>query len=177
MAFTQDDKERFVLHIAYHMGSGSDGLVTELSLPFTADSTSTVSTWQQALLAEQATFSKDNNLTRTADTRTHGLCTSPLGDAIAINISHHPSEGVEYATNSDQISSVIMSSTKEDEQSGMLSSGSPSHPYGEDFILGIEHALTICRNHGRGLTFQFTVHLDTTVPREHRSGLPACSCS
>jgi hypothetical protein len=60
--------------------------------------------------------------------RAYGLCTSPFGDLVAVNVSFHPSDGVEYTTNSDELSHLITSQCNDDLQSALA--GSPSSSYG-----------------------------------------------
>jgi hypothetical protein len=48
---------------------------------------------------------------------------------VAVNVSFHPSDGVEYTTNSDELSFLITSQCNDDLQFALA--GSPSNAYGK----------------------------------------------
>jgi hypothetical protein len=127
MTFVQDDNENVSVQIAYHLGSGTDR-TTSLALPFTAESALGSTNWQHDLLRGQRRFSDEWNLAGNIVARAYGLCTSPFGDLVAVNVSFHPSDGVEYTTNSDELSHLITSQCNDDLQSALA--GSPSSSYG-----------------------------------------------
>ena len=127
MTFVQDDNENISVQIAYHLGSGTDR-ITSLALPFTAHSALGSTNWQHDLLRGQRRFSDEWNLAGNIVARAYGLCTSPLGDLVAVNVSFHPSDGVEYTTNSDEVSYLITSQCNDYLQ--FVLAGSPSNAYG-----------------------------------------------
>jgi hypothetical protein len=127
MTFVQDDNENVSVQIAYHLGSGTDR-ITSLALPFTAHSGLGSTNWQHDLLRGQRRFSDEWNLAGNMMSRAYGLCTSPFGDLVAVNVSFHPSDGVEYTTNSDELSYLITSQCNDDLQFALA--GSPSNAYG-----------------------------------------------
>ncbi|KAI4722432.1 hypothetical protein E4T48_01239 [Aureobasidium sp. EXF-10727] len=112
MTFVQDDNENISVQIAYHLGSGTDR-ITSLALPFTPSSGLGSTNWQHDLLRGQRRFSDELNLAGNVMARAYGLCTSPFGDLVAVNVSFHPSDGVEYTTNSDEVSYLITKLTAE----------------------------------------------------------------
>ncbi|KAG9554194.1 hypothetical protein KCU71_g11926, partial [Aureobasidium melanogenum] len=126
MTYVQDDNENISVQIAYHLGSGTDR-ITNLGLPFTAASALGSTNWQHDLLRGQRRFSDEWNLAGNVMTRAYGLCTSPFGDLVAVNVSFHPSDGVEYTTNSDEVSYLIASQSNDDLQFALA--GSPSNAY------------------------------------------------
>lgn len=118
LCFTQDENEDMTVQLAYHLNSGTDR-ITSLKLPFTANSFVGSSPWQHDLILGQTRFSDEFRLGGNATTRTYGLCTSPLGDVVAVNVSYHPSDSVEYTTNSDELSYLITSQINEDIHSAL----------------------------------------------------------
>ncbi|KAH0014969.1 hypothetical protein KCU78_g8420, partial [Aureobasidium melanogenum] len=126
MTYVQDDNENISVQIAYHLGSGTDR-ITSLALPFTATSALGSTNWQHDLLRGQRRFSDEWNLAGNVTTRAYGLCTSPFGDLVAVNVSFHPSDGVEYTTNSDEVSYLITSQSNDDLQFALA--GSPHNAY------------------------------------------------
>ncbi|KAI4729435.1 hypothetical protein E4T49_02905 [Aureobasidium sp. EXF-10728] len=126
MTFVQDDNENISVQIAYHLGSGTDR-ITSLALPFTPSSGLGSTNWQHDLLRGQRRFSDELNLAGNVIARAYGLCTSPFGDLVAVNVSFHPSDGLEYTTNSDEVSYLITSQCNDDLQFALA--GSPSNAY------------------------------------------------
>jgi hypothetical protein len=128
LTFVQDDNDNVSVQIAYHLGSGTDR-ITSLAVPFTAHSALGSTNWQHDLLRGQRRFSDEWNLAGNIMARAYGLCTSPFGDLVAVNVSFHPSDGVEYTTNSDELSFLITSQCNDDLQFALA--GSPSNAYGK----------------------------------------------
>ncbi|KAI4748428.1 hypothetical protein E4T50_01313 [Aureobasidium sp. EXF-12298] len=126
LTFVQDDNDNVSVQIAYHLGSGTDR-ITSLAVPFTAHSALGSTNWQHDLLRGQRRFSDEWNLAGNIMARAYGLCTSPFGDLVAVNVSFHPSDGVEYTTNSDELSFLIASQCNDDLQFALA--GSPSNAY------------------------------------------------
>lgn len=154
MTYVQDDNENISVQIAYHLGSGTDR-ITSLALPFTATSALGSTNWQHDLLRGQRRFSDEWNLAGNVTTRAYGLCTSPFGDLVAVNVSFHPSDGVEYTTNSDEVSYLITSQSNDDLQFALT--GSPSNAYGEfALVFNRFRILTFVRIDFRSFTFQLT---------------------
>ncbi|KAI5269346.1 hypothetical protein E4T47_07160 [Aureobasidium subglaciale] len=138
MTFVQDDNENISVQMAYHLGSGSDR-ITSLALPFTPTSGLGSTNWQHDLLRGQRRFSDEYSLAGNVMSRAYGVSVSPFGDLVAVNVSFHPSDGVEYTTSSDELSYLITSQCNDDLQFALA--GSPSNAYeltAEALLFGLQ---------------------------------------
>lgn len=102
------DQTGLTLNHMYHMSTPMDDL-RSLKWPTAKQAIEFSTRWSQQLAALSSKYNSANDLAGHVAIRTWGITSSVIGGYVAVCVSFHPSDMIQYAMNSDQETVLFIS--------------------------------------------------------------------
>lgn len=112
LALSQISATESALHLTFHISNGRSKLYT-LRWPMTNSSSKISNKWMHVIQHYADAFSDEYRLSDHVQVRIWGFMSSPTRNTVALCISTHPSDMIQYYMSSEQFSKLIISDEAE----------------------------------------------------------------